>query len=152
MTATQLHDLDLHLVGFGDGSLDFSIACIYLISAHQHSAKSKVQLITMVSKMHTYKETQLTATVPRNESYAALQCSVLLLKVAQIMKSLELPVNNAILFCDTISTLISIGQNPGNFKHPYQTWLSGINANLYQLALITGQQKQDIPLFIDQKE
>ena len=151
MAADELNNLDLHIVGFGDRSLDFSTACVYLISTNRHSATSKVQLITMASKIHIHKEAQLVATVPRNESYAALQCSVLLLKVTQIMKSLGLTVNNSILFCDAISTLISIGQNPGNFKHPSQTWLSGINANLYQLALITGQKKQDIPLFIDQK-
>ena len=67
------------------------------------------------------------------------------------MQSLGLMVKTSLLFCDTISMLISISQNPRNFKTPYRTWLSGINANIYQLALIMSQQKQDIPLFIDQK-
>ena len=39
MEVEQLNNLDLYLVGFGDGSLDFSTACIYLISAHWHTAK-----------------------------------------------------------------------------------------------------------------
>ena len=151
MEPEQLKNLDLYLVGFSDGSPDYSTACLYLISAHWHTTKSKVQLLITASKIQTYRDSDPIITVPKNESYAVFQCSSLLLKVAQIMQSLGLTVKTGLLFCDAISMLISIGQHPGNFKTPYRIWLSGINANIYQLALIMGQQKQDIPLFIDQK-
>ena len=152
MEPEHLKNLDLYLVGFSYGSQDYSTMCLYIVSAHQYTAKSKVQLLMTTSKIQTYKLSDPILSVPQHKTYGVFQCSILLLKIAQIMQSLDLKVKAGLLFCDTISTLISIGQHPGNYKSPFRKWLAGINVNLYQLGLITGQQKQDIPWFINQRK
>ena len=77
-----LSNLDFYLVGFSDSSDDFSTACVYIISANKKSNKSKVQLVTTVSKIQSYNVSEHVNTIPQNETYSAYQCSYIMLKVA----------------------------------------------------------------------
>ena len=76
--------------------------------------------------------------------------SELLHKVCEIMSELSLPIMKAFLFVNAISTLISLSHHSVQYKNPFCKLLASTNVNLYKVALLSGQAKEDIPLFINQ--
>ena len=76
----------------------------------------------------------------------------LLLNITTIMTELAIPISKCILFCDAISTIISFNNHPANYTHPTSKWLATTNIPLYKVAEIVGFTKEDIVLFINQKQ
>ena len=60
-------------------------------------------------------------------------------------------VKSSYLFINALSTLSSLNPHPALFKAPVRAWLAALNVNLLKLGLVTSQNKQDIPLYLDQK-
>ena len=147
----DLKDIDCYVITFSDGSAEYSSACVYIISVHKQLDNVKVQLVNTWSKLQVEANDE-DLTVPRNESYAAFQASEIMLKVMDIMQTFHIPVKRAILFIDAISTLISLRQHPVKFKCPLRRWFASTNINLFKAAQISGQTKEDIPLFINQTQ
>ena len=51
---------------------------------------------------------------------------------------------------DAVSVLLGLVHHPCKYREPYKKWLAGINTNLFQIACLTKQSKEEIPLFLDQ--
>ena len=150
MLEEKTSNLELWLITFSDGSEDYSSSVLYLISSSTVSLRSKVQLITSSSKIHSYSLETEVKTVPQNEMFAALQSTTLMLQVAQYMESMTFQLAGAVVFIDAISVILSLSHHPCRYKVPFKKWISGINSNLFQIALLTKQSKEDLPLYLDQ--
>ena len=127
---TPLDQTSYWLVGFTDGSLEYSAACIYLISASKANSDCKVQLITTATKILNHKIATITS----------------------IMLELAIPISKCILFCDAISTIISQNNHPANYTHPISRWLATANIQLYKIAKMIECAKEGIVLYINQKK
>ena len=148
---TPLDQTSYWLVGFTDGSLDYSAACIYLISALKANSDWKVQLITTATKIANHN-VSTEVSVPRNETMGFQLGAELLLNITSIMIELAIPISKCILFCDAISTIISYNNHPANYTHPTSRWLATTNIQLYKVAEMIGCVKEDIVLYINQKK
>ena len=60
---THLDNTNYWLVGFTDGSQDYSAACIYLVSASKSNSDCKTQLVMSATQITTHK-TPTDSTVP----------------------------------------------------------------------------------------
>ena len=147
---THLDHTNYWLVGFTDGSQDYSAACIYLVSASKSNSDCKTQLVTSATQITTHK-TPTDSTVPWHETIALQMGTDMLLHITSIMSELQIPIYKCILFCDNISTIISHNNHPANYISPMSRLLASANIQLYKIADIIGCQKQDIVLYINQK-
>ena len=88
---------DYWVVGFTDGSLDYSATCIYIISASKTDSNCKAQLITTATKIaiHNISDEIL---VLSNETFASTMGADLLLNVTTIMTQLAIPVKTVSYF------------------------------------------------------
>ena len=150
MLEEKLSNLQLLLIGFVDGSEDFLCSVLYLVSASMITDRSKVQLLTAASKIQSYSPASQINSVPQNEMYSTLQCSTLMLHVAQYMTGMNFKLTGCIVFIDAISVILSLSHHPTHYKALFRKWVSGINSNLYQIAILSNQKKEHVPLFLDQ--
>ena len=135
--------LGFWLVGFTDGILDYSAACIYLISASKVNSDCKAQLITTATKIASHNaSTKISVPCNETQGLGAEQ----LLNITSIMTELVIPISKGILFCDAISTIISYNNHTANYTHPKSTWLATTNIQLYKVAEMIGCVKEDIVL------
>ena len=148
---TPLHQTAFWIIGFTDDSLDYSAACIYLISASKVNTDCKAQLITTTSKIATHN-IATEVSVPHNETQEFQMGAELLLNITTIMTELAIPISKCILFCDAISTIISYNNHPANYTHPASKWLATTNIQLYKVAEMASCVKEDIVLYINQKK
>ena len=146
-----IENLEFYIAAFSDGSVDFSAACMYIISLDKVQNTSSVQLITTSSKIQNLK-TDSIITVPQNETYASWLGSEILLRVCEIMSELKLPIKKTFLFIDAISTLISLSHHLAKYKDPFRRLLASTNVNLFKVAQLSGQTKESVPLFLNQNK
>ena len=83
---------------------------------------------------------------------SAYVTAILPLKISQLMLELNLPIKKCYLFVDVITTIISMHQHPAKYFVIFHRYLSSININLFQTAIISKQTKEHIPLFINQQK
>ena len=65
----NIANLDFYIVAFSDVSIDFSTACVYVISLHRFLDTCKVQLIMTSSKIQNVKMAESIMMVPQNETF-----------------------------------------------------------------------------------
>ena len=67
---TPVESMRNYLIGFADGSLDFSTSCIYLVSCDTRSLRSQTSLINTMSKLaENTKISKTAASIPDKEMY-----------------------------------------------------------------------------------
>ena len=144
--------LRVYLVCFTDASADFSAACIYMVTWDIKSDIFCPQLITSCSRIQTAQKSDPLLSIPRNEVCTAHLGSEILLHVANLCLTLKIKVVKAFQFIDAMSAVLALNRHPSLFRAPFKMWLAKTNVNLFQVAQITHQEKEDIHLFINQKK
>ena len=150
---TKLQQMENLLIAFSDGSLHFSTSCVYIISINKITNECKTTLINTHCKISDQtKAGQLLSSIPRKESHGQLLACDAMLRIAKLMKELDIPLSKVFLGVDALSQLIALGSSPTRFHGVLRKYYVMINLHLFELAKMTGQQKQDCIFWFDQKD
>ena len=110
---TKVRDMKNYLLGFSDGSLNFSTSCIYLVSCGANSDKCRRSLINTMSKLA--EDTQInktTESIPDKEMHGLWLEACYKIKVIQDIKEAKIPIEAAYLGVDTLSQVVGLMKLP----------------------------------------
>ena len=71
--------------------------------------------------------------------------------MANLFKTLNLPIKKVYIFCDAIAHIIALKRSPSCYKAPYNKLYAEINSSTYQMGNLTLQPKETIVRFLQQK-
>merc|ERR1712089_45796 len=141
-----------YLLGFSDGSLQFSTACIYLVSCDIITGKVHTSLITTSSKIAEdtiFAQSQ--ESIPIKEMHGLLLCADSMIKTVEGFQECKIPIDGCLIGVDAVSQIIALRSPPSHFKPRMRKYYANINMHLYKLAQLTGQLKENIVFWINQK-
>merc|ERR1712082_473443 len=144
---TSSFDMRNYLIGFSDGSNQFSTACIYLVSYNIKTNEVHTSLITTSSKIADntiFAQTQ--ESVPVKEMHGLLLCADSMIKIVEGFKECKITLDGCHIRVDAVSQIVTLRSPPSHFKPRMRKYYANINIHLYKLAQLTGQLKEDIVL------
>ena len=90
-------------------------------------------------------------TVPKLEAHGLVLACNGALTLTKLLGKLHLNLHAVYIFTDAISTLLALDRSPSLFEPPLNRQYAQNNVTLFQIGQITGQKKEEIALFLDQK-
>merc|ERR1711962_1304235 len=149
---TRLINMINHLLGCSDGSLQFSTACIYLVSCDIITGKVHTSLITTSSKIAEdtiFAQSQ--ESIPIKEMHGLLLCADSMIKTVEGFQECKIPIDGCLIGVDAVSQIIALRSPPSQFMSRMRKYYANINMHLYKLAELTNQLKENIVFWINQK-
>merc|ERR1711962_1231259 len=150
---TSLVNMRNYLLGFSDGSLQFSTACIYLVSCNIVTKEVHTSLITTSSKIAEdtiFAQSQ--ESIPIKEMHGLLLCADSMIKTVEGFQECKIPIDGCLIGVDAVSQIIALRSPPSQFMSRMRKYYANINMHLYKLAELTNQLKENIVFWINQKE
>merc|ERR1712208_273344 len=150
---TRLINMRNYLLGFSDGSLQFSTACIYLVSCDIITGKVHTSLITTSSKIA--EDTifaQSEESIPIKEMHGLLLCADSMIKTVEGFQECKIPLDGCLIGVDAVSQIVALRSPPSQFRPRMRKYYASVNMHLYKLAKLTGQLKENVLFWINQKE
>merc|ERR1711905_51014 len=142
-----------YLIGFSDGSSQFSSACIYLISYNIQTKEVHTSLITTSSKIaESTIFAQSQESVPVKEMHGLLLCADSMIKTVEGFKECKITLDGCLIGVDAVSQIVALRSPPSHFKPRMRKYYANVNMHLYKLAQLTGQLKENIVFWINQKK
>merc|ERR1712089_77185 len=149
---TRLSNMRNYLLGFSDGSLQFSTACVYLVSCEVITGKVHTSLITTSSKIAEdtiFAQSQ--ESIPIKEMHGLLLCADSMIKTVEGFQEYKIPIDRCLIGVDAVSQIVALRSTPSQFKPRMRKYYANINMHLYKLAKLTNQLKENIVFWINQK-
>ena len=146
-------DITNYLIGFSDGSNQFSTACIYLVSYNIKTNEVHTSLITTASKIADntiFAQSQ--ESVPVKEMHGLLLCADSMIKIVEGFKECNITLDGCNIGVDAVSQIVALRSPPSHSKSRMKKYYANINIHLYKLAQLTGQLKENIVFWINQKK
>ena len=104
-------NLKNYLIGFTDGSLNFSTPYIYLVSSDTKSSRSRTSLINTMSKLvDNTKINQTDASIPDKEMHGLWLASSNTLKALQTIQETKIPIKALYLGLDALSQVVGLSR------------------------------------------
>ena len=106
-----------YLIGFSDGSLNFSTSCIYLVSCDANSDRCWTSLINTMSKLA--EDTQINRTaesIPDKEMHGLWLAASNMIKAIQDIKETKIPIEAIYLGVDALSQVVGLMKLPNVSK------------------------------------
>ena len=122
---TSSFDITNYLIGFSDGSNQFSTACIYPVS---YSVKT--------NEVHTSLEY-----VPVKEIHGLLLCTSSITRIVEGFQECNIALNGCNVDIDEVSQIVALRSPPSHSKSRMKKYYANIDIHLYKLAQLTGQLK-----------
>ena len=114
---TPLTNMKNYIIGFADGSLNFSTSCIYLVSCDTKSTKSQTSLINTMSKLvDDTKINQTEASIPDKEMHGLWLAASNALKALKTIQETKIPVEAVYLGSDALSQVVGLSRTPQALK------------------------------------
>ena len=154
------------IFGFSDGSLQFSTSYIYLLSYDCTGDKYSINLVSTLCKLADKTKTakildtndledlekvQNLDTVPKREAHGLVLACNGAFTLTKLLKKLQLNLEAVYIFTDSISQILALDKSPSLFDPPLSRYYSQCNALLFQIGKMTDQRKEDMALFLEQK-
>merc|ERR1712101_19992 len=150
---TSLINMTNYLIGFSDGSLQFSTACIYLVSYNIVTKEVHTSLITTSSKIaENTIFAQSEESIPIKEMHGLLLCADSMIKTVEGFQECKITIDGCLIGVDAVSPIIALRSPPSQFKPRMRKYYAIVNMHLYKLAKLTSQLKENIVFWINQKE
>ena len=106
-----------YIIRFGDGSLNFSTSCIYLVSCDTKSTKSRISLINTTSKLvDDTKINQTEASIPDKEMHGLWLAASNTLKALKTIQETKIPVEAVYIGSDALSQVVGLSRTPQALK------------------------------------
>ena len=141
-----------YLIGFSDGSKEFSTSCLYLVSWDTKSNRSHTSLLGTLSKLcEDTKFSKTDESVPVNETHGILLCASNMIKTIQGFKECGIPLHGCYIGVDALSQIVALMTPPTDSKPRLRRYYASVNTHLYEIAKQTNQQKENIVFWINQK-
>ena len=136
---TPMTNLKNYIIGFADGSLNFSTSCIYLVSCDTQSPRSRTSLINTMSKlMDNTKINQTEASIPDKEMHGLWLAASNALKALQTIQETKITIEAVYLGSDALSQVVGLSRPPQVLKPKLRRLYANINLHLFEIANITG--------------
>ena len=143
------------ILAFSDGSLQLSTSAVYLVSFNPNDHEYAVTLISTLSRLGQMSakqgEESDVNTIPKRECFGLYLSTCGANTLANLLKTLNLPINKVYIFCDAIAHIIALKRSPSCYKVPYNRLYAEINSLTYQIGNLTSQPKETIVIFLQQK-
>ena len=141
------------ILAFSDGSHQFASSSIYLVSYEEGGLRYQCTLMSTLCKINEVegKYANLFDSVPKRESHAMYLAASGAVTLARDMKELNIPLEKAFVFADVISHIVALGKSPTKYRPPFNRYYSDTNSLLFSLAEMTGQLKENVIKFIQQR-
>ena len=150
---TRLNNMRNYLIGFSDGSLQFSTACVYLVSCSITTEEVHTSLIATSSKISDNTIfAQSEESIPVKEMHGLLLCADLMIKTVEGIQECNIPVNGCLIGVDAVSQIVALRSPPSQFKPRMRKYYANINMHLYKLAKLTDQEKENVVFWINQRQ
>merc|ERR1712002_1274499 len=150
---TYTSKMDNYLIGFSDGSNQFSTSCVYLISSSTDSNMSQATLITTSSRLS--EDTLIAKTpesIPGKEMHGLLLCVSSMVQILEGLQECGFKVKSCHIGVDALSQILGLMAPPSQSRRSLRKHYASINVHLYTLANITKQVKEDIIFWLNQEE
>ena len=110
---TPLTNMKNYIIGFANGSLNFSTSCIYLVSCDTKSTRSRTSLINTTSKLvDDTKINQTEASIPDKEMHGLWLAASNALKALKTIRETKIPVETVYLGSDALSQVVGLLRTP----------------------------------------
>ena len=108
---TPLANMKNYLIGFADGSLNFSTSSIYLISCDTTSNRSRTTLINTMSKLvDNTKINQTEASILDKEMHGLWLAASNALKALHTIQEVKIAIEAVYLGCDALSQVVGLSR------------------------------------------
>ena len=111
-------EMNLNILGFADGSVNFSCGAVYLIShSYNNPVPYKYQLVGTCSKLeHLGSPANSLDTIPKKEAYAMMQTVQLKLSITKISIDCGFKIRKTMLGIDALSNILALYSQPARFQ------------------------------------
>lgn len=138
-----------YLIGFVDGSLNFSKSSIYLVSYYTNSEISRTILINTMSKLvDNTKINQRETSIPDKEMHSLWLAASNNLKALQTIQDPKITIEVVYLGLDALSQVVGLSRPLQILEPKLRRLYAKINIHLFEFANLTGQKKEDIVFWI----
>merc|ERR1711955_38490 len=150
---TRLSNMRNYLLRFSDRSLQFSTACVYLVSCSVTTEEVHTSLIATSSKISDNTIfAQSEESIPVKEMHCLLLCADLMIKTVEGIQECNISINGCLIGVDAVSQIVALKSPPVQFKPRMRKYYANINMHLYKLAKLTKQDKENVVFWINQKK
>ena len=122
-------------MAFSDGSKQFSTSVVYLVSFNPNGPEYSVTLVSTLCRLGQVcaKEGEDidVNTVPKQECNGLYLATCGANSLANLLKSLNLPIIKVYICCDAIAHIIALKQSPSCYSAPYNRLYGEINSLTY---------------------
>ena len=94
---------------------------------------------------------QTTESIPVKEMHGLLLCASNMIKVVEGFNECNIPLSGCNIGVDAVSQIVALRSPPGHSKSRMKKYYANISIHLYKLAQLTGQLKENIVFWINQK-
>ena len=106
-----MSNLKNYIIGFADGSLNFSTSCIYLVSCDTQSLRAQTSLINTMSKLvDNTKINQTEASIPDLEMHGLWLAASNALQALQTIQETKIPIEAVYLGSDALSKVADLSR------------------------------------------
>ena len=135
-------DITNYLIGFSDGSNQYSTACIYPVSYNVKTNEVHTSLINPASKIADNKKfAQSQEYVPVKEIHGLLLCTSSITRIVEGFQECNIALNGCNVDIDEVSQIVALRSPPCHSKSRMKKYYANIDIHLYKLAQLTGQLK-----------
>ena len=150
---TSSLDMRNYLIGFSDGSNQFSTACIYLVSYNIKTNEVHTSLVNPASKIADNKNfAQSQEYVPVKEIHGLLLCTSSITRIVKGFQECNIALNGYNVDIVQVSQIVALRSPPCHSKSRMKEYHANIDIHLYKLAQLTGQLKENIVFWINQRK
>ena len=89
--------------------------------------------------------------MPKREAHGLVLACNSAFTLAKLLKKLQLNLDAVYIFTDSISQILALDKSPSLFDAPLNRHYAQCNAILFQIGQITNQRKEEMALFLDQR-
>merc|ERR1711895_295716 len=114
---TSSFDMRNYLIGFSDGSNQFSTACIYLVSYNIKTNEVHTSLVNTASKIADNTIfAQSTESIPVKEMHGLLLCTSNMIKIVEGFNECNIPLSGCNIGMDAVSQIVPLRSPPRHSK------------------------------------
>ena len=114
---TSSLDMRNYLIGFSDGSNQFSTACIYLVSYNIKTNEVHTSLVNTASKIADNTIfAQSTESIPVKEMHGLLLCASNMIKIVEGFNECNIPLSGCNIGVDAVSQIVALRSPPCHSK------------------------------------
>merc|ERR1712101_42572 len=117
-----------YLIGFSDGSLQFSTSCIYLVSYNIVTKEVHTSLIKTSSKIaESTLFAQSQESVPIKEMHGLLLYADSMIKTVEGFQECKIPLDGCLIGVDAVSQIVALRSPPSQFKPRMRKYYANVN-------------------------